>query len=233
MSAAATEGRLGRLRAWARQPGPPDPKPNAFQATPWLAAAYAAIFLALARSPLDRATWWLENLVALPVGLLLIFGRRWLPFGTLSYAMLFGFLALHAVGSHYTYSEVPYGVALERVFGIAGAGERNHFDRFVHLAFGLLLTWPLAELLRSWLWGRARLAVAIAVLCILSLSTLYELLEWGAAALFAPEIGLAFVGAQGDIWDAQKDVALALAGSLLVACSAFVSLGETGPARPR
>jgi putative membrane protein len=109
------------------------------------------------------------------------------------------------------------------LLGWAPDWERNHFDRFVHLGFGLLLTRPVAELLaqvpvvRPWLrWGMAVCAIA-------TLSTLYELLEWMAARVVDPDLGMSFVGAQGDVWDAQKDMALALGGSFAVGVLGWAS----------
>ncbi len=189
-------------------------------AAPWLpvalGAAFAVEFAWLAWAPHDRGDWLLENLISGPVALALILGRRRLRLSAGGWLLVFGFLALHEIGSHYTYSRVPWTDWSRDLIGWAPALERNHYDRLVHLCFGLLLTRPIAELLAPSLARSAGLQRVVPVCVVLSLSGVYELLEWGAARSVDPELGMAFVGAQGDIWDAQKDMALALGGSLAV-----------------
>ncbi len=176
----------------------------------WAAALFAGEFVFLAWAPHDRGDWLLENLISAPAALFLVLGRERhrLSYGVVLALLLF--LALHEVGSHFTYSHVPYASWVPWL-----EGDRNHYDRLVHFAFGLLVApaaWQLlGRVLRGRTWLRASLAVSIVVSC----STFYELLEWGAASVVDPELGIAFVGAQGDIWDAQKDTALALLGSWL------------------
>jgi putative membrane protein len=185
-----------------------------------LAAAFAIGFLALAWAPRDRESWLLENLISAPVTVGLVLARRRLPFSATAWVLVFSFLALHEVGTHYTYSHVPWMQWSRDLLGWAPAWERNHYDRFLHLAFGLLLTPPVRELLASPLAASRALLCVIPICVISTLSCLYELLEWAAASIVDPELGIAFVGAQGDIWDSQKDMALALGGSCLasVAC---------------
>lgn len=178
----------------------------------WAAGLFACEFVWLAWAPHDRSDWLLENLISIPCALFLVLGRRLhrLSYGTV--LLLFLFLALHEVGSHYTYSLVPYGSwwsALE--------GDRNHYDRLVHFSFGLLVLPTPWQMLRRVIGGRAWLRASLSIAVIVSCSTFYELLEWGAARTVDPELGIAFVGAQGDIWDAQKDTALALLGSWISA----------------
>jgi putative membrane protein len=186
----------------ANHPGTPLPFPW------WAAGLFACEFTLLAWAPHDRSDWLLENLISIPAALFLVLGRRLhrLSYGTV--LALFVFLALHEVGSHYTYSLVPY-----QAWWSALDGGRNHYDRLVHFGFGLLVLptpWQmLRRVIRGRAWLRASLSVAVVVAC----STFYELIEWGAARAVDPELGIAFVGAQGDIWDAQKDTALALLGS--------------------
>jgi len=180
--------------------------------------AFAAIWAALAIAPTYRADWALEN-VLVAAGALLLFGLRHrapLPAGAALMVFLFG--CLHAVGAHYTYSEVPYdrwfeavaGTSLDDILGF----ERNQFDRLVHLLFGLLLTWPLRRIAICLSGIRGAWSHAVAVMLVVTAGSVYEILEWLAADALAPELGMAYVGAQGDLWDAQKDMALALAGAL-------------------
>lgn len=178
-----------------------------------LSGAFAVEFAALAWAPYDRGDWLLENLIPVPVVVWFVLARRRLPLSGASWCLVFSFLALHEIGSHFTYSRVPWMEWSRDLIGWAPAWERNHYDRFVHLAFGLLLTRPIAELLAQPLAGSPRLRRVLPVCCLVTLSAAYELLEWGAAAIVEPDLGIAFVGAQGDIWDAQKDMSLALCGS--------------------
>ena len=126
-----------------------------------LLAAYAVLWLAAAIAPVDRGTWLLENLLVFAVLALLAANHGRFVFSNLSYCLIFAFLALHSVGSHYTYSEVPAGFWLRDALGL----ERNHYDRFVHFAFGLLLAYPLREMVlrvvhahRVWSWVISRSA---------------------------------------------------------------------------
>ena len=184
-----------------------------------LALSFGVLFIGLAWDPVDRKTWLLENLLALPLAIWLIVRWDRLALSRESYLMLFAFLALHEVGSHFTYSLVPLPdlPVIET--------DRNHFDRAIHFGFGLVFTRPLAELLGQALGSPPRrLLLVLSVSVILALSAYYELLEWMAAVTVQPEQGIAFVGAQGDIWDAQKDTALAALGAALAALLLLRSL---------
>jgi len=149
-----------------------------------------------------------------------------------SMVALFLLASLHIIGGRYVYTFVPYDAWLEAVFGFRlGESlelERNHYDRFVHLAFGALGVIPLHDVLRRKLsCGRlCRALIGIAV--ILSLSALYEVVEWMISMMAPADQALRYNGQQGDPWDAQKDMALALLGSVLVSCAL---LGFRG--RPR
>jgi putative membrane protein len=182
-------------------------------------AAFAIFWVALALAPVSRSDWMLENVMTLVgVGLLAAFWRA----GTLSQTsvmLALVFLALHAIGAHYTYSLVPYDDWSRGLFGrsitdITGA-PRNEYDRLVHFSFGALLAIPCHEwLVRS---GQAsnRAAWWVTLLIAMSASHIYELIEWGAAEIFGGELGAAYVGTQGDEWDAQKDMALATLGTFV------------------
>jgi putative membrane protein len=177
----------------------------------WLIVIYAAVWIALAIAPHDREAWALENmLVVVLVGVLALTHRR-LVFSNLSYTLIFVFLLFHVVGSHYTYSAVPVGDWARDTFGL----RRNHYDRFVHFAFGVLMTYPLREITLRRVHPYRAWSYVIPVLAVLSLSSLYEILEALAAMLTDPELGIAFVGAQGDVWDHQMDMALAFTGAVL------------------
>ena len=183
------------------------------------AAAYAVLWAALAIRPVSRPDWLLENALVLALFGVLLGVRRWFRFSDASLLLILLFLALHSVGSHYTYAEVPYdqwwqsltGHTLNSVFG----WQRNHFDRLVHFCYGLLLVYPIREFFLRVVEVRGFWAYFLPLDFTLSTSALYELLEWGAAELFGGDLGMHYLGIQGDIWDAHKDMSLAALGALI------------------
>ena len=186
-----------------------------------LLAVYGLIWGALAVAPKHRADWWLENVLVFVAIPLLVWASSRLRLRDSSYIALFVFFVFHAVGSHYTYSEVPIDAWCEAWLGFLPSAvfgfERNHYDRLVHFLYGLLATPAVLDIVdarapttRLWRW-------LLAVGFITSHSLLYELIEWGAAVVFGGDLRMAFLGTQGDVWDAQKDMALALIGSVIAA----------------
>lgn len=162
-------------------------------------------------APHERGTWLLENaLTLLAVGVLVATARVF-PLSRISYTLIFLFLCLHTVGSHYTYSEVPY----REWFPWLGASERNHYDRFVHFSYGLLLAYPIRELFLRVAGVRGFWGYFLPLDLTMSTSMIYELIEWGAASVFGSDLGNAYLGSQGDAWDAHKDMALASLGALI------------------
>lgn len=140
----------------------------------------------------------------------------------LSFTSITLFLALHTLGARYLYSYVPYDVWSEQLLGINISRlcgfERNHYDRLVHFSFGLLLAVPIQEIERRYLRLSVAVSSILAIECIIATSASYELIEWIVAVVFTPEWADQFLGQQGDMFDAQKDMALALTG-------AFISIG--------
>jgi len=193
-----------------------------------LLAAFCVIFVALGIAPLYRQDWLLENVLVFVAVPLLVATRHRMRFSHLAYACLFVFFTLHEVGAHYTYSLVPYdewfhsltGKSLDAMLGF----QRNQFDRLVHFLYGLLVTPAAVELFARFGRYPRTWAALFPLLFVTSHSVIYELVEWGAAAVFGGELGQAYLGMQGDIWDAQKDMALALLGSV----AAIVALGLAG-----
>jgi len=173
-------------------------------------AGYLVFWAALAVSPADRETWLLENGLVFALAALLLGVRRRFRFSNLSTVMIVSFLALHAVGSHYTYSAVPAGRWARDALDLS----RNHYDRFVHLVFGVLLAYPFREVTLRRVHAHRAWSYVLPCLAVLSFSSAYEILESWAARWVNPEIGVAFVGAQGDVWDGQKDMSLALGGAI-------------------
>lgn len=184
-----------------------------------LALVYSVLWVALAIAPLHRSDWVLENVLVLLGIAVLVFTAKAFPLSRISYTTLFVFFCLHTIGSHYTYAEVPYdafarqwlGFSIDQLFG----WERNNFDRVVHFSYGLLLAYPIREVFLRIVSVRGFWGYFLPLDLTMSTSMLYELVEWGAAVLFGGDLGTAFLGAQGDVWDAQKDMALASLGALI------------------
>lgn len=177
-----------------------------------LFAWYALCWIVTAVEPVDRQDWMLENILAVALVSALLASYRWFIFSNRSYVLLTLFLTLHAVGAHYTYAEVPAGFWLQEVFQLS----RNPFDRFTHFVYGLLLVLPIRELLVRLAGVRGVWSYILPVCVTLALSGLFEVLEAVVAEIVSPELGSAYLGTQGDEWDAQKDMACALAGAVLM-----------------
>lgn len=184
-----------------------------------LAVLFAVIWVALAISPLYREDWMLENSLVVLFAAGLAASWRWFPLSRVSYTLIFLFLCLHEVGAHYTYSRVPYEEWTRALFGTslneAMGWERNHFDRLVHFSYGLLLAYPIREIFLRIANVRGFWGYFLPLDVAMSTSMFYELVEWGAASLLGGELGMAYLGTQGDIWDAHSDMALASLGALI------------------
>lgn len=163
--------------------------------------------------------WWLEN--ALVLGFVAFLGAsyRRMPLSRVSYTLIFLFLCLHETGAHWTYSEVPYERWTRALFGTslneAMGWERNHFDRLVHFSYGLLLAYPIREVFVRVANARGFWGYFLPLDVAMSTSMIYELIEWMAAEAFGGELGAAYLGTQGDIWDAHKDMLLATVGAMI------------------
>ena len=184
-----------------------------------LGIVFAIEWVLLAIHPSDRAAWAMENSLVV-VGVLVLAGTyRVFPLSRVSYTLLFAFLMLHEVGAHYTYAEVPYDEAFQSVFGFSLnqtlGFERNHFDRVVHFLYGLLLAYPIREVFIRIANVRGFWGYFLPLDLTMSTSMFFELVEWGVAEIFGGGLGAAYLGTQGDVWDAQKDMALASLGALI------------------
>jgi putative membrane protein len=176
-----------------------------------LLGLFAAVWVWAAIEPKYPHDWLLENyLVFVFVPVILLTGR-YFRLSNLSYTLITLFMLLHVVGSHYTYAEVPFGTTLQHWFGSG----RNMYDRLVHFSFGLLLVYPLREIFMRVAKARGVWAYWFPLELVLAFSAAYEIIEWRVAARVDPVAGLAFLGAQGDVWDAQKDMALAVVGAAI------------------
>lgn len=184
-----------------------------------LLALLAVLSVALGIAPHDRADWLLENALLFGAVAVLIATHRSLPLSRVSYTLIFVFACLHTVGAHYTYSLVPYDDWSEaltgRTLSSVTGWERNHYDRLVHFAYGLLLAYPAREVFLRVANVRGFWGYFLPLDVVMATSMLYELIEWGAAMAFGGDLGTAYLGTQGDPWDAQKDMALATLGAVL------------------
>ncbi len=190
---------------------------------------YGLLWTWLAIGPVNRRDWLLENLLAFALVLLLTLTYRRFQLSTLSYCLITFFMTLHAVGAHYTYAEVPLGFWLQDLLSLS----RNPFDRIVHFAYGALLAYPVREILMRLAGVRGLWSYSLAVSMILTQSGLFEIIESIVAALVSPELGNAYLGTQGDEWDAQKDMAAAFGGAALAMVFTFaLSKGSAKSAIP-
>jgi putative membrane protein len=187
---------------------------------------YLLFWIWMAISPVDRSDWLLENILAVTAVAVLLLTARRFQLSNQSYVLITVFLTVHAVGAHYTYAKVPFGFWLQ---DLLNAG-RNPFDRIVHFAYGLLLAYPIREILVRLAGVRGAWSYFLPVSATLAQSGLFELIEAVAATMVSPELGAAYLGTQGDEWDAQKDMAAALAGAILM-MAGTLALSKWGLAR--
>ncbi|MGD8957129.1 MAG: DUF2238 domain-containing protein [Chromatiaceae bacterium] len=169
------------------------------------------LWILTAIDPLNRRDWLLENLLVFIYAALLIATYRRFAFSNLSYGLFGLFLSLHLVGAHYTYSATPFGFWLQDALDLS----RNHYDRIVHFSFGLLIAYPFQELLLRAAGVRRSWSYLLVMVTVLGFSGFYEALEGIVAMIVSPELGAAYLGTQGDEWDAQKDTALAFFGAVI------------------
>ncbi len=173
-------------------------------------AIYVIVWIIMAINPKYPNDWLLENVLVFLVFPFIVWMDQKHHYSLISIILLLVFASLHSLGTHYTYAEMEHFDVITQFFGF----ERNHFDRLVHFLFGLLLFRILFEMITPGL-NSIKTALLFTFTMIVSISTLYEILEWLAAITFNPELGIAFLGTQGDVWDAQKDTIAAMIGALI------------------
>jgi len=166
-------------------------------------------------SPYSRTTWFFENVCGAVIIALAVATYRKFRFSDRAYLQGLAFLLLHTVATYYTYPRVPIGLWLQDVFDMS----RNHYDRIIHFAFGALILLPIREVFfrrepRKSLLMEMFLSIAV----MWWFATGYEILEWWGAVLTNARDAKQFLGIQGDRWDAQKDLLVALIGATL-ACA--------------
>lgn len=192
-----------------------------FKKNPWLwifLSSFSAIWISTLVGTNDLNNWLLENTLTVIFFLFLLFSYKKYQFSDLSYLLITVYLCLHVYGAKYTYAENPFGYWLKDYMG----WERNHYDRIVHFSFGFLLAYPMRELFLKWVKYPTMVAWVLPIEITLSVSGFYELIEWAVADIFFPAQGDAYLGTQGDIWDAQKDIFLAFLGAILATTTVSV-----------
>jgi len=172
---------------------------------------FTVIWISTLTGTSDINNWLLENALVFAFLPLLVYTYRRYQFSDLSYLLICVYLCLHVYGSKYTYAENPFGYWLQDITG----SSRNHYDRIVHFSFGFLLAYPMRELFLRWFKYPNTVSWVLPIEITLSVSGFYELVEWGVADVFFPAQGAAYLGTQGDMWDAQKDIFLAFSGAIM------------------
>ena len=166
-----------------------------------LAAVFTLFFIALAVDPVSRGVWLAEIIPVVAIFLFLVVSYRNFSFSHTAYTLMAIWLFWHTIGGHYTFAHVPF----EWLQSLPGSDGRNHFDRIGHFVIGFY-AFAMAEwLMRKWLCG-IKLATVFSLFFIMSVAASYEIIEWWYAVLEGGEAGIEFLGSQGDIWDAQKDM---------------------------
>jgi putative membrane protein len=173
-------------------------------------AFYVIIWIFLAIDPKYPEDWLLENVLVFILFPTILWLDKKYSFSLISVYLLLIFSIFHSIGAHYTYAEMPYFDTITEFFGF----ERNHFDRLVHFLSGLLLFKPILEIITAHV-GKSRATLFFTFSVIVTIATTYEILEWLAVITFHSDLGVAFLGTQGDVWDAQQDTFVAIVGALI------------------
>ena len=188
-----------------------------------LFALYLVEFAVLAIRPVSRPTWISENVTALVIVVPLVWMyRRGVRFSNAAYLFMSVLIYLHTIGGHYTFSEVPFGWVTDLI-----GAQRNHFDRVAHFTVGFYAYAILEFIEVRRLSSRRAFSLVVALSMILAVAALFELVEWIYAVSADPVAGAEFLGSQGDIWDAQKDMLADGLGAVL-ACAVYAIVHRKG-----
>lgn len=163
---------------------------------------------------------YLQHSATLAVAIILIYTTVRNNLSNKSFACIVAFMLFHILGARWIYSYVPYdewikgitGFSINNYFGF----KRNQYDRLIHFLFGFLMVLPVIEIYSRWFRCNRKIAVHLAFLFILAMSMIYEVFEWLISVVLSPGDAEAYNGQQGDFWDAQKDMALAMLGAILM-----------------
>ncbi|MFZ7112225.1 MAG: DUF2238 domain-containing protein [Desulfatiglandales bacterium] len=187
-----------------------------------LVALLLVCILTLIDPPAGRLSWMLEVGPGLALVTTLVVLYRRLPMSHMVYWFVFLHVLILIYGGYYTYAETPLGNWAEEYFGLS----RNHYDRVGHVALGVFPAFVIREiLLKETPLKRGGWLYFIVVSVVLAVAAFWELLEWWITLIVASEVGQAFLGSQGDVWDAQWDMFLALLGAM-VALPVFAGIHD-------
>ena len=175
-----------------------------------LMVIYLIGFGLLAINPHDRADWALENIFPISQLIAVVISYRYFKFTRLSYYMIFVYLFVQSWGGHFTYAEAAPFNWIRDHFHLS----RNHYDRLAHFMLGFLLGIPIREILMAVIQTSRRWMAFLTASIVLAIGAFYEFIEWWVAVLVTPNLGNAFLGTQGDVWDTQWDMFLALVGAI-------------------
>ncbi|WP_114764678.1 DUF2238 domain-containing protein [Vibrio rhodolitus] len=174
-----------------------------------LTLGYSLLFTFSAINPVSRAVWIAEIIpVVLALGIIWWMSKSH-EFSRTSYILMFIWIGLHTIGSKYTFAEVPF----DWFNSLIGSADRNHFDRVAHFSIGFY-AYPIAEYLIKKCKVTPSISLLFGLFSIMSLAAAYEIIEWWYAVIAGGEEGIAFLGSQGDIWDAQKDMLMDTLGAV-------------------
>jgi len=165
-----------------------------------LAIVFSITFIALGVNPVDRDVWIVEVIPIVITFLILLTTFNKFRFSNYSYTLMALWMFWHTVGGHYTFANVPFDFVTE-LFGF----ERNNFDRIGHFIIAFY-AFPMAELVVRQKWAGPILASFFGLFFVVTIATSYEVIEWLYAVTDGGEAGMEFLGSQGDVWDAQKDM---------------------------
>jgi putative membrane protein len=181
---------------------------------------YFLVLIVTCIHPIYLDEMYLQHSVTMVIAVLLIYTTVKNNLTNKSFMLIIGFMIFHIIGARWIYSYTPYdqwihnltGFSINNLFGF----HRNQYDRFIHFLFGFMMIIPLREIYCRWYDCPEKIASLVAFLSILSLSMIYEVFEWSISIFLSPEDVEAYNGQQGDFWDAQKDMALALLGAVVM-----------------
>ena len=178
-----------------------------------LFVVYAIEFIICAINPYSRAVWYIENgpIVALVAAVVFLYGKG-VRFSNTAYVFMFVLPFLHTIGGHYTFERVPFEW-FSNLFGF----ERNMFDRVAHFTVGFYALPIMEYLSMRKIVSKKFVTITYGIFTIAFVAVFYEWIEWIYAATAGGESGAAFLGSQGDIWDAQKDMLMDVLGAVFVA----------------
>ncbi len=180
---------------------------------------FSLLFILSCIDPIYPREMYLQHLATLLAGIFLVTVAWKNALSDRSFLLIVLFMVFHIIGARWIYSYVPYndwikfltGINIDDTFHFS----RNHYDRLVHFLFGLLMIIPFAEIFHRWFTCPKKLSFFVAWIMILAMGSIYEVFEWSLSVVLSPEDAEAYNGQQGDFWDSQKDVALAMLGGLI------------------